>query len=154
MIKTLRATLFALVSSFALLSPSVHAASPTKADAQAIVEKAAAFASASGKDQLLAEVNKKDGQFNQGELYVFVYDLEGTLIADPINKSLLGQNNVAKPDAEGKLFRKEFVETAKTKGTGWVDYKYLNPTSGKVEPKTSYVKKQGDIIVIAGIYLK
>jgi cytochrome c len=152
MIKFLRATVFALVSSLAFMS--AHAASPTKEDAQAIVEKAAAFATASGKDQLLAEVNKTNGQFHKGELYVFVYDLNGTLIADPLSRDLLGQNNVAKPDAEGKLFRKEFVETAKNQGSGWVDYKYLNPVSGKVEPKTSYVKKQGDIIIIAGVYLK
>lgn len=152
MIKMIRATLFALVASLATVG--AHAASPTKSDAQAIVEKAAAFASTSGNDQLVAEVNKKDGEFNKGELYVFVYDLNGTLIADPINKALVGQNNTAKPDAEGKLFRKEFVETAKSQGSGWVDYKYMNPASGKVEPKTSYVKKQGDIVIIAGVYAK
>jgi cytochrome c len=152
MIKFLRATVFTLLSSLVIFG--ANAASPTKEDAQAIVEKAAAYATANSKDQLLAEVNKADGEFNKGELYVFVYDLNGTLIADPINKNLVGQNNVAKPDAEGKLFRKEFVETAKTKGSGWVDYKYLNPTSGKVEPKISYVKKQGDLVIIAGVYVK
>lgn len=152
MIKTIRFALFAMMSSFVALAAT--AAPPTKQDAQAIVEKAAAFATASGKDQLLAEVNKKDGSFNQGELYVFVYDLNGTLVADPINKNLLGQNNVAKPDAEGKLFRKEFVETAKNQGSGWVDYKYKNPVSGNVEAKTSFVKKHGDLIIIAGVYVK
>ena len=152
MIKFFRATLFAVMASLTALG--ANAASPTKEDAQAIVEKAAAFATAGGNDKLVAEVNKKDGEFNKGELYVFVYDLNGTLIADPINKNLVGQNNVAKPDAEGKLFRKEFVETAKNQGSGWVDYKYLNPASGKVEPKVSYVKKQGDIVIIAGVYAK
>ncbi len=116
--------------------------------------KAAAYAVANGKDKLLAEVNKKNGSFNQGELYVFVYDLQGTLIADAVNPSLRGQNNLSKPDADGKLFRKEFVEVATSKGKGWVDYKYANPTTGKVEAKTSYVLKQGDVIIIAGVYLK
>jgi cytochrome c len=151
MIKFLRASAFALLSSLVVMTAQ---ANPTKADAQAIVEKAAAYATANSPDQLVAEVNKKDGEFNKGGLYVFVYDMNGTLIADPINKNLVGQNNTAKPDAEGKMFRKEFVETAKTKGSGWVDYKYLNPVSGKVEPKISYVKKQGDLVIIAGIYLK
>jgi cytochrome c len=151
MIKFLRASVFALLSSLVVMTAQ---AAPSKEDAQAIVEKAAAYATANSPDQLVAEVNKKDGEFNKGELYVFVYDLNGTLIADPINKNLVGQNNTTKPDAEGKMFRKEFVETAKTKGSGWVDYKYLNPVSGKVEPKISYVKKQGDLVIIAGIYLK
>jgi cytochrome c len=151
MIKTLRAALLVLVAG---LMPFTASAAPTKQDAQAIVEKAAAFAATNGKDKLIAEVNKKDGSFNKGELYVFVYDLNGTLIADPVNQSLLGQNNLAKPDADGKLFRKEFVEVAKSQGKGWVDYKYANPVSGKVEPKASYVLKQGDVIIIAGVYLK
>lgn len=150
--KMFRGALIALLSSFAVFG--ANAASPTREDAQAIVEKAASLAANNGKDQLIAEVNKKDGEFNQGELYVFVYDLEGTLVADPINKGLIGQNNLSKPDPDGKLFRKEFVETAKNQGSGWVDYKYKNPVSGKVEAKTSYVKKQGDLVIIAGVYKK
>lgn len=151
MIKAFRIALVAfLVSCF-----SVSAfAGPGKQDAEAIVGKAVAFAEANGKDKLVAEVNKKDGQFNQGELYVFVYDMSGTLIADPVNQALVGQNNLTKPDAEGKLFRKEFVSVAKAQGSGWVDYKFKNPVSGKVEPKASFVKKQGDVIIIAGVYLK
>jgi cytochrome c len=152
MIKSFRALMLVLVAGFLPFAASAN--SPTKQDAQAIVEKAAAFASANGKEKLLAEVNNKAGEFNKGELYVFVYDLNGTLIADPVNPGLLGQNNLAKPDADGKFFRKEIVEVANTKGKGWVDYKFNNPTSGKIEPKASYVLKQGDVIIIAGIYVK
>jgi signal transduction histidine kinase len=151
MLKSIRTLCLALVSSVVAL---VAVAGPTKQDAQSLVEEAAQFAAKSGKDGLIAEVNKKDGAFNKGELYVFVYDLKGTLVADPVNPNLVGQNNLAKPDAEGKLFRKEFVEVATQKGSGWVEYKYNNPVSGKVEPKASFVKKQGDIIIIAGVYLK
>jgi cytochrome c len=151
MLKAIRSTLLAVISSFVAVTAS---AAPTKQDAQALVEKAAQFAAQSGKDQLVSEVNKKDGSFHKGELYVVVYDLKGTMIADPVNKTLLGQNNLAKPDVDGKLFRKEFVEVANQQGSGWVDYKFVNPVSGKVEPKTSYVKKQGDVIIIAGVYLK
>jgi cytochrome c len=151
MIKTCRIALVALLVSFFSFSAF---AGPGKPDAEAIVGKAVAFVEANGKEKLVAEVNKKDGQFNQGELYVFVYDLNGTLIADPVNPALVGQNNLAKPDAEGKLFRKEFVSVAKAQGSGWVEYKYNNPVSGKVEPKASFVKKHGDVIIIAGVYLK
>jgi signal transduction histidine kinase len=151
MIKILSAALIALAS---FVMPVAASAAPTQDDAKNLVEKAASFAAANGKEKLVAEVNRKDGQFNQGELYVFVYDSTGTLIADPVNTSMLGQNNVAKPDADGKLFRKEIVDVANTQGSGWVKYKYANPVSGKVEPKASYVKKQGDVIIIAGVYLK
>jgi cytochrome c len=152
MLKMIRSTLFALAASFVMLN--AHAAPPSKQDAQAIVEKAVAYATANSGDKLVAEVNKKNGEFDKGELYVFVYDVNGTLVANPNAKDLVGQNNVSKPDADGKLFRKEFIETAKTQGSGWVDYKYLNPVSGKIEPKTAFVKKQGDLVIVAGAYPK
>lgn len=151
MITTIRAALFALACGF--LSVSAIAA-PSKADAEGIVEKAAAFAAKNGNDKLIAEVNKKDGPFNQGDLYVFVYDKTGTLLANPVAPALIGKNQVSEPDADGKLFRKEIIEVASTKGSGWVNYKYKNPASGALEPKVSYVKKQGDLIIIAGVYVK
>jgi signal transduction histidine kinase len=57
------------------------------------------------------------------------------------------------PDTDGKLFRKEIIELGKSKAEGgWVDYKYKNPASGKIEQKTSFVKKGGDLIFVCGIY--
>jgi signal transduction histidine kinase len=56
------------------------------------------------------------------------------------------------PDAEGKLFRKDIVELAKSKGKGWVDYRYNNPVSKQIESKTTYLQRAGDIIQEAGIY--
>jgi hypothetical protein len=40
----------------------------------------------------------------------------------------------------------------KKSGAGWVDYKFKNYTTGKVDHKTTYFKKAGDIIVACGIY--
>ena len=156
MLRTLRMTLPVVLSSVVLSSAVAFsaAAAPTKQDAQAIVEKAVAYAEANGTNKLLTEVNKKDGAFHQGELYVFVFDMSGTMLAHPISPNLVGQNEVAKPDADGKLFRKDILAVAKEKGSGWVDYKWMNPASGKVEPKVSYVKKQGDVIIGAGVYTK
>ncbi|MEN3366345.1 MAG: cytochrome c [Burkholderiales bacterium] len=150
MLNPLRTVLLLLLTLIAPLS----LASPGRQDAQAIVEKAVAFAEANGKEKLITEVSKKDGPFHQGELYVFVFDQTGTLLANPAAPDLVGKNDVSKPDADGKLFRKDILDVAKGKGSGWVDYKWKNPDSGKVEPKTSYVKKQGDVIIGAGVYAK
>ena len=128
------------------------AAEYTRDDAVKMVEKAAAFSRANGKDKLITEVNVRNGRFHQGELYVYVTDLAYTILAHPVNPRLIGQYIVDVPDVDGKPYRKEMVEMAKTKGHGWVDYKYKNPVSGKVEPKTSYLSKTGDMIIICGIY--
>lgn len=125
----------------------------TEADeAKSMVEKAAALIKADGKDKALAEINNPGGPFVKGEMYVFAYDLTGTMVAHPVNPKLVGKNLIDVPDAEGKLFRKEIIEVAKTKGSGWVDYKYKNPKTNKVESKTTYVMKEGDVVLCCGIY--
>jgi len=127
-------------------------AAASQKDAKALVEKAAAFVKANGKDAALKEFSKAKGQFDKGELYVFAYDMNATIVAHPKNPKLIGKNLMDVPDTDGKLFRKEIVETAKTKGSGWVDYKYLNPETKKVEANTTYVLKAGDIVLCCGTY--
>jgi signal transduction histidine kinase len=121
-------------------------------DAKALVEKAAAFVKANGKDATLKEINLAKGQFDKGELYVFAYDMSGKIIAHPKNPKLIGKDLLNVPDPDGKLFRKEIVDVAKTKGTGWVDYRYTNPETKKIEAKTTYVVKVGDVILCCGTY--
>jgi cytochrome c len=122
--------------------------------AKGMVEKAVTYVKANGKEKSLAELSNPKGQFIKGDIYVFAYDPTMTVVAHPINAKLIGKALLDVPDADGKLFRKEILETAKTKGSGWVDYKYKNPQSNKVETKTTYVKKEGDLIICAGAYKK
>jgi len=122
------------------------------ADAKALVEKAAAFLKANGKEKTLAELSKPKGQFDKGELYVFAYDMNAVIIAHPKNPELIGKNMSEIPDNDGKYFRKEIVELAKTKGTGTVKYKYLNPETKKVESKITYIQRVNDVILCCGVY--
>lgn len=117
-----------------------------------MVEKASAFVKAQGREKGLTELNTPGGQFVKGELYVFAYDMNSTIVGHPINPKLIGKNLLEVPDADGKFFRKEIQELAKTKGTGWVDYKYKNPKTNAIEGKTTYIKKEGDLILCCGVY--
>lgn len=136
-----------------LLSANFVLAAISPADqAKAMVEEAAAFYNANGKEKALLEFNNPKGRYVKGEIYVFAYDLNATVIAHPINPKLIGKNLLEIPDADGKVFRKEVVELAKAKGTGWVDYKYKNPSTNKIENKTTLIKKVGDTIICCGIY--
>lgn len=123
-----------------------------KEDAKDLVKKAAAFVKYQGKEKAIAEIKKTRGSFDKGELYVFAYDLQGVMLAHPKNPELIGKNLIAVPDSEGKLFRKEIVEKALSKGSGWVDYMYLNPETNELEHKTTYLQKVGDIILCCGAY--
>ena len=145
--------LLGLPLAYAQREPIIPKASPDKkAEAQALVEKAAAFVSEHGREKGLAELNKPDGQFVQGELYVFAFDLNGAMAAQPKNPKAVGENLIDKPDTKGKLFRKEIIEKAKAEGSSWVDYFYLNPQTGKEEDKTTYLKRVGDLVICCGIY--
>ncbi len=123
-----------------------------KAEAKEMVLKAEEFIKANGKEAVIAEINKQDGQFVKDYLYVFAYDLKGKLIADPFRPSLRGKNVMREKDSKGKLFRKEIIDKAKTKGEGWVEYTYMKPGSKKEKSKAIYFKKVDDVIICCSAY--
>lgn len=141
-----------MVVAFIAVSFGIGFTSSEADEAKAMVEKAVAYTLANGKEKALKEFNTPSNQFVKGELYVFAYDLTGTIIAHPINSKLVGMNVLGTPDVDGKFYRKEIIELAKKSGDGWVDYKYKNPKSGKIEQKTTYLKKTGDIVICCGAY--
>ena len=145
--KTIALLMMVGLSAFAAVA---HAADTD--DAKKLVKQAAAYVKYQGKERALAEISTPKGMFDKGELYVFAYDLNGVMLAHPKNPALIGQNLTNFPDTEGKLFRKEIVEKAKSQGSGWVDYVYLNPETKKQEHKTTYFLKVGDVIIFCGIY--
>jgi signal transduction histidine kinase len=122
-------------------------------DAQAWVKKAIEFFKANGKDKALAAFNDAKGQFCKDDLYIYVLDLSGKMLAHP-NAKLIGEDFMVKKDADGKLFAAEMVKIAKEKGSGWVDYKWDNPAKKCVEPKTVYFEKVDDVIIASGAYKK
>jgi signal transduction histidine kinase len=134
---------------------SAHANEPTEKDAIAMAEKGAAFIKANGQDAFLKKIANKDSDYLQGSLYVDVRDIKtGIVLAHPVNPSIVGKDLTDIPDASGKKYRREIIELAASKGHGWVDYQYKNPTSGKIEPKTTYILRVGDVVLEAGIYKK
>ncbi len=124
----------------------------TPEQAKAMVEEAVAFYNAKGNDAALAEFSNPNGKFVKGDLYIFAIDLNGMTLAHGANQKLVGKSLLEVKDADGKFFMKEMIEVAKTKGKGWVDYKWTNPETKKIEPKTSYVVKVKDLLLGCGAY--
>lgn len=131
------------------ISPALAA---PKDEALALVTKAVALVKEVGKDKALAAFNDPKGQFVKGDLYVFAYTLQGVILAHPMNPKLIGKDMTDVRDSDGKLFTKDFIATVNGPGKGWVDYNWTNPTTKKIEAKSSYVAKAGDIFVGCGIY--
>jgi signal transduction histidine kinase len=141
-----------VVMSLLLVSSVFAADKGTPAEAEALVKKAVAFIKANGKDKAFAEFGNPKGQFVDRDLYIFVYDMTGKCVAHGQNPKQVGKDLSELTDPDGKPFVKERIEIAKTKGHGWQDYKFSNPTNKKIEPKRAYVEKYEDLIVGSGAY--
>jgi len=122
----------------------------TPKEAKALVEKAIAFYKANGKEKALAEFSKPKGQFTKGDLYIFAYNPTGTIIAHGGDPKLVGKDFTGVQDPDGKYFAREFIKIGPE--GGWVDYKWMNYVTKKVDAKTTYLKRIDDVIIGCGAY--
>jgi cytochrome c len=147
-------TVLTLAALIAATSATVAHASATQEQATAMVKKGVAFIKANGNDKAYAEITSKTGQFRFEDLYLTVYDLEGTVKAHGANEKMVGRNLIDLKDVDGKAFVRERVELAKAKPSFWQDYKFTNPESKKIEPKTMYCERLEQTVVCGGVYKK
>ena len=125
---------------------------------KALVDKAAALIESKGKDAF-PEFKKKDSEWYKGETYIFVDAMNGIILMHPTHPELEGKNLTNMKDVNGKLWMQEFIETAKTNGSGWVDYMWFKPGEDQPSKKISYIKKakmpDGEMVILgAGIYIE
>jgi two-component system NarL family sensor kinase len=104
------------------------------ADLAAFVENASAYAIAIGKQTALAEFQQIDGQFSQGNLYIYAYDNNGTLIAHPYQLDLVGTDRTNWTDVRGLPFVR-ICEFIAMNGGGYVAYLYPAPEGGVIDEK-------------------
>jgi cytochrome c len=110
------------------------------------------FASAGAESTFKAVSDKSVAAFHDRDLYPFIYDLSGRCVAHGARPALIGKNLLELKDQEGKYLIREMVDIARGPGSGWVNYKWPNPLSNKIEDKASYVEKMGDYFVGVGVY--
>ncbi len=124
----------------------------TAAEAEAMVKKAIQLIKAEGREKAFVEINNPKGKFVDRDLYIFVYDINGKCVAHGFNAKMIGKELAEMKDPDGKYFVKERIEIAKTKGKGWQDYKFTDPITKKLEPKSAYVERVENLIVGCGVY--
>ncbi|MGZ5036733.1 MAG: cache domain-containing protein [Usitatibacter sp.] len=125
----------------------------TAAEATAMVQKAIAHIKKVGREKAFADFDNKTGPFVDRDLYVVVYDMKGKVLAHGANEKMIGKDVIELRDSDGKYFVKERVEMmSKPDAKGWQDYKFMNPVSRAIEPKSMYLQRYEDLIVGCGIY--
>lgn len=90
------------------------------------------------------------------EGYVFVLDMNGTVLLQPMAVSLVGKDITVMQGAMGEYFGAEIKAKALKDGHGWVSYTWKNPATNKIAVKCSYIKTATmdgkKVIVGSGIY--
>ncbi len=119
----------------------------------AFVEKAYEYAKIHGREAALAEFNNRSGQFVQGELYIFAYDLQANTLALPFQPELIGTNRWNLTDSAGNHPLPDNIRAAQS-GGNFVHYFYLDPSDNNtVKPKLTYaLLVDRDWIIGSGIY--
>lgn len=141
------------VSSPIVAPAFAQAAKPSQDDAKDITLKAADLIAAKGLDDA-AKVFNADGPFKHGEIYVNVIDFGGVWKVYPPRPAGVGQSVINVKDPDGRFIVQDVLAVAKGEGEGWVEYRWLNPASNRIEPKVTYVKRVPgqDLVAYVGVY--
>jgi hypothetical protein len=105
-----------------------------------------------GAEATFRAVTAKVREFNDRDLYPFIYNLNGVNVAHGAKPELVGKDLVDFRDQNGDFLIREMIDVANGPGNGWVDYRWTNPKTNAVEDKSAYIEKMGQYFVGVGIY--
>ncbi len=106
------------------------------------------------KKQILDAIEQLYGR-QDGTGYIFVYDFNGIVLSDPVQRQNMGKDLYASKDENGVMVIKDLIDISRTKEGGFVEYQWLKPTTGLLSPKISYAKsfEPWGWMVGTGVYL-
>jgi len=120
-------------------------------EAKAMTERAVAFVKSEGQDKAFAAFNAGTDGFKDRDLYVFVYAKDGVCVSHGANTAMVGKPLIGLKDADGKEIVKDIVNTPTT---GWVDYKWRNPSTQEIMKKHAYIIHDANLWFGVGAYQK
>jgi signal transduction histidine kinase len=116
----------------------------------------AALVQAKGLEATIKELSNPQGPFVWKDSYVFMMNLEGKMLAHPMQPELTQLPHcLLITDPTDKAIFVSFVNMARNQGQGWVDYIWPKPGKKSPSKKSSYVYRVPgkDVFVAAGVYV-
>ena len=106
------------------------------------------------KRQIIDAIEQLYGR-QDGTGYIFIYDFEGVVLSDPVQRQNIGKNLYAIEDTNGVKVIENLIKVSRDVNGGYVEYLWLKPTSGELSPKISYAKsfEPWGWMVGTGVYL-
>lgn len=143
----LKLTLLSILTTSTLLASSTD-------DVENLVNKAYSFCEKEGLDKCIKSFNDRDPEFIKDDLYIFVSEFNGMMLAHAGNNKLVGKDLSKVKSPSGIYPAEEFEKIAKNIGYGWVDYKWSHPTTKKITDKSTFIKrfKDQDVFIGSGYY--
>lgn len=153
----LRYLLVLAVASLVGALPATAAEFGTKDEAVAMVKRVQTQFKKDGAEATFKAVSDKSTKtYHDRDLYPFIYHMEGPQkgvnVAHGARPVLIGKNLIDLKDQDGKYLIREMLDLANGPGRGWVDYKWPNPITNKIEDKSSYIEKMGAYFVGVGVH--
>lgn len=129
-----------------------HAGTPEK-DSERVKKLAtdgAALIAREGIEKACAILSVPNGPYFQAEYYVFVFDFAGVWRCYPPHPEAEGQSIIDIRDpSDGKPLVRDMITLARDRGEGWLDYHWTNPVTGKIELKSTFVKRVSGVELFA-----
>lgn len=123
--------------------------------AQQLATEAGALVKKEGLAEACRVMEAPGSRFNQGDTYAFIMDLRGVWRCFPPKPKVEGESAMEIRDPDGKAMLPEQIAIVRSAaGQGWVDYRWNNPATGKIQPKRSFVIAipGTDLFAVSGYY--
>ena len=115
---------------------------------QIVVDRAISRYDAEGLEASIAYHSSQESI--DGPWYVFLLDENGFVLANPARPDFVGTTPAVRSDITGKPYGREVV--AADEDGRWVDYVFVNPTTGEPERKHTWVIKHDGLSFASGWY--
>jgi signal transduction histidine kinase len=121
-------------------------------EALALVERAQQLIATVGVDAAFRQMREKGSGFVDRDMYVFAVDRDGTYRVHAANPGMEGRRIHEVAGIDGVQFTRDAWQLTE-RGAAWVEYEILNLDAGVVQPKTSYMERVNDRLVMGcGVY--
>jgi methyl-accepting chemotaxis protein len=131
---------------------SIRLRQGTADEARTLVERGLALVRSHGLAAGRQAFHARDGGFLDRDLYIFVVDRQGTYCVHGAKPAMEGKRVHEVPGIDGDRFTRDAWAAAPGAG-GWIEYDIVNPESGVVQPKASFVVQLDDQLLLGcGVY--
>jgi methyl-accepting chemotaxis protein len=123
----------------------------TAEEAMALVHRAEVGRAQGTRDSFVRALSDPAQGFFDRDMYVFALDSQGTYRAFGGRPDKVGSRVQDIPGVDGEALLQSIIEQAQAE-PGWVEYNIVNPVSGALQGKMSYVTLVDDLYVGCGVY--